>query len=250
MKIKMLGTGGAINDGLPYNAFMAGESFLCETPPDIMISLNRFGYETERIRAIFISHLHLDHCFGLPFLLLDIFFKMSRARAVPQEPLRIFGPSDLEKTAVTLVALGLGKDHPVTGWMEKFVKFIPVDGDSEHALIDGTVSRFYRMKHPFETWGFTVSSGTRTRLFYTADTLWNENIEKVLKLGPENVLIDLNGEPDDPVPVHLSEKELLSKIGEMKITGTRFWGTHLKCEKKKRAGILRYVKPGTVIRIG
>ena len=41
MNIRMLGTGGAINNGLPYNSFIINEDLLIETPPDIMISLFR-----------------------------------------------------------------------------------------------------------------------------------------------------------------------------------------------------------------
>jgi hypothetical protein len=41
MRIKMLGTGGAINDGLPYNSFIVDNTLLVETPPDIMNSLYR-----------------------------------------------------------------------------------------------------------------------------------------------------------------------------------------------------------------
>lgn len=247
MKITILGNGGAINDGLPYNAFISGESFLCEAPPDIMESLNRQDFESERIHTIFISHLHADHCFGLPFLLLDIFFKMAITKTVPLEPIRIFGPHGTAKTAEDLVSIGLGKEHPVMEWMKKNVQFITIDGNTEHCLTGDTVSRFYRMKHPFETWGFTIARGNEVCFAYIADTLWNENIEAVLKLNPRNVLIDLNGEPGDPIPVHLSEKELLGKIKELKTGKTRFWGTHLKRDKKSPGGTLRYVKPGMVI---
>ena len=40
MKIKILGNGGAINDGLPYNSFAINGTLLCETPPDIMLSMD------------------------------------------------------------------------------------------------------------------------------------------------------------------------------------------------------------------
>lgn len=249
MKITILGNGGAINDGLPYNAFMIGESVLCEAPPDIMISLNRFGFDTLRIHTIYLSHLHLDHCFGLPFLLLDIFFKMAKMKTVPLEPIRIFGPRGAEETAKELVMTGLGKEHPLPEWMKANVKFITVSENTEHCMAGETVSRYYRMKHPFETWGFTIARGGDVSFAYIADTLWNECVETVLKSGPRNVLIDLNGEPGDPIPVHLTEKELLVKIRELKIDKSRFWGTHLKHFKKSAYKKLKYVKPGMVIDI-
>ena len=39
MEITILGTGGGVNAGLPYNAFLIDDSFLCETPPDIMLTV-------------------------------------------------------------------------------------------------------------------------------------------------------------------------------------------------------------------
>jgi ribonuclease BN (tRNA processing enzyme) len=74
MKIKILGNGGAINDGLPYNAFVINGTLLCETPPDIMLSINKNFVELSSINTIYISHLHGDHIFGLPFLIISAFF--------------------------------------------------------------------------------------------------------------------------------------------------------------------------------
>ena len=75
MIIKILGNGGAINDGLAYNAFAINGTLLCETPPDIMLSINKNSIDLASIDRIYISHLHGDHIFGLPFLILSAFFE-------------------------------------------------------------------------------------------------------------------------------------------------------------------------------
>jgi len=67
MKIKILGNGGAINDGLPYNAFMVNRTLLCEVPPDIMLSIHKNCIDISLINTIYMPHLHGDHTFGLPF---------------------------------------------------------------------------------------------------------------------------------------------------------------------------------------
>lgn len=36
MRLTILGNGGGISDGLPYNAFLVDDLLLCELPPDIM----------------------------------------------------------------------------------------------------------------------------------------------------------------------------------------------------------------------
>jgi ribonuclease BN (tRNA processing enzyme) len=247
MKITILGNGGAVNDGLPYNAFMIGDEFLCEVPPDIMISLAKYRFGPEKISSIYISHLHADHCFGLPFLVLDIFFRLTKSKTVLPSPIRLYGPTGIAAAVKEIVSKGLGGDHPVMKWMEKNFQFNEVNERTGHSLYGDTVSGFFRMKHPFETWGFTVGSGKDIPFAYVPDTLWNENIEALLRLRPRNVLIDLGGEKDDPAPVHLTENDLLEKVSELKAEGTRFWGTHLKCEKKSRAKELKYVRAGTVI---
>jgi hypothetical protein len=247
MKITMLGNGGAINDGLPYNSFMIGDGFLCEVPPDIMISLRRYRFKPESIRTIYISHLHADHCFGLPFLILDIFFNLAGNRASLPSPIRLFGPSGIGAAVNQLVSLGLGTDHPVMKWMAANIQYNEVNERTGHSLYGDTVSGFFRMNHSFETWGFTIGSGKDIPFVYVPDTLWTGSIEALFRMKPRNVLIDLAGEPDDPAPIHLSEKELLEKTAEMKIEGIRFWGTHLKCDKKSSVKELRYVKAGTVI---
>lgn len=86
MNIRILGNGGAISDGLPYNAFLTDGYFLTETPPDIMGSLYRENAALSGIRTIFISHFHADHYFGFPFLALRLFFNGIT------EPIAIIGP--------------------------------------------------------------------------------------------------------------------------------------------------------------
>jgi ribonuclease BN (tRNA processing enzyme) len=247
MKITILGNGGAINDGLPYNSFLIGGDFLCEVPPDIMISLAKYRVDPEKILTIYISHLHADHCYGLPFLVLDIFFRLAKKRAVLPSPIRLLGPSGIAGAARNIVSTGLGSDHPVMKWMDMNIQYYEVNDHTGHSVYGDTVSGFFRMKHPFETWGFTIGNGKDIPFAYVPDTLWNENIEALFRMKPRNVLIDLGGESDDPAPVHLSEKDLVEKIAELKIEGTRFWGTHLKCEKKSRAKELKYVRAGSVI---
>ena len=41
IKIKILGNGGCLNKGLPYNSFIINDNFIFESPPDIMLSLHK-----------------------------------------------------------------------------------------------------------------------------------------------------------------------------------------------------------------
>ena len=54
--ITILGNGGCLNTGLPYNAFVFNDTLLVEAPPDIMLSLQTVGVALDEIDTIFISH--------------------------------------------------------------------------------------------------------------------------------------------------------------------------------------------------
>ena len=56
-----------------------------------LIALAQQGIEHSSIDAILLTHLHGDHCGGVPFLLIDAMLGAKRTRA-----LTIAGPHDLE----------------------------------------------------------------------------------------------------------------------------------------------------------
>ena len=135
MKIKILGNGGAINDGLPYNAFVLNDTLLCETPPDIMLSINKNFIELSSINTIYISHLHGDHIFGLPFLILSAFF--FHVGTNEKLSFKIVGPEGLEMMTENLVVSAFSSKHPCFKWMKKFCNFLEVDETSRPDLING-----------------------------------------------------------------------------------------------------------------
>ena len=98
-----------------------------------------------------------------------------------------------------------------------------------------------------ETYGLLFLEGTRPVFAYIADTLWSDEVAAMLSRGPDVVLLDLNGEADDPVRVHLSEEDIIDKGLALAGPGTRFYGTHLKTQKTMRHGRIDYARPGMEI---
>ena len=248
MKIKILGNGGGINDGLPYNAFIVNDTLLCETPPDIMLSLHKNAVSLSSIKTIYISHLHGDHTFGLPFLILSAFF--AHLRDNQGSSYTIVGPEGLQKTAENLIvsAFAFTDDHPCLEWMKRFCTFVEIDASSKPTLLEGYCTSVSRLDHFVPTFGFSLTDRDGDLEFaYIADTRWCAAIQHVIERQPKVVLIDLNGQDDDPVPVHLSMQAL--RENALPITGenTIYYGTHLKKEVESPIPCIKCAKPGMVI---
>ncbi|MBN1580426.1 MAG: hypothetical protein JXA89_06965 [Anaerolineae bacterium] len=240
MKIKILGNGGAINDGLSYNAFIVDDVLLCETPPDIMISLHRNAINLTSIRTIYISHLHGDHTFGLPLLLLSAWFLHIQDHR--ESSYTIIGPQGLQKMAENLLVSAFTTDHPCLEWVKQFCTFVEIDGSSKPDLLEGYHASVFRLDHFIPTYGFSLTNQEGVLEFaYVADTLWCAAIQHVLERQPKVVLIDLGGQDDDPA--HLSMKTL--RENALPITGknTTYYGTHLKREFTSST-LFKCAKPG------
>lgn len=95
LRITFVGTGDAFGAGGRFNT-----CFLIDTPDSriavdfgatSLVALNQLGIEHNSIDAIILSHLHGDHCGGVPFLLVDAMLGAKRDR-----PLTIAGPREAE----------------------------------------------------------------------------------------------------------------------------------------------------------
>lgn len=240
MKIRILGNGGALNTGMPYNSFLLDGSLLVETPPDIVLSLQRENVDIGKIREIFISHLHGDHCFGFPFLVLHLFW-IGRGVKLP-EKVRVYCPAAASEALAGLVRTAWSIQHPCIGWMAESIEFIEVSPDVKQEM-GGCEARFYAMEHFSLTYGFMLYRQNRAFFGYSADTVWCGSLESMLAENPRVFLLDLNGQPNDPAPVHVRESDLTAH-GYPRPGGTTFIGTHLKSPADSRVEGLTYAVPG------
>lgn len=231
MKIKVLGNGGAINDGLPYNSFVINDTLLCETPPDIMLSIHKNLIDISSIKTIYISHLHGDHIFGFPFFLLSAFFlHLTTSKRLS---FKIIGPEGLEMMVENLFVSAFTVKHPCYKWMKDFCTFIEINETSNPDLMDGFKTAIFKLDHMVDTYGFSLAHEDNSIDFaYVADTRWCESVHTLLSKKPRAVLIDLNGKEDDPEPIHLSLRDLRQKAIPLTGEDTKYYGTHLKEEFK------------------
>ena len=71
-RIDMLGTGNAfLPHGRHHSFAMFDERHIIDAPPTALAGLRRYGKNVAEIETVFITHVHGDHVFGFPFLLLE-----------------------------------------------------------------------------------------------------------------------------------------------------------------------------------
>lgn len=242
MKIKILGTGGAINNGLPYNSFLIDDDFLIESPPDIMNSLFREGIDRQIISKIYISHFHADHCFGLPFLLLSNFNDKYSTIT------KMIGPEGIEKRVEEMCTLAFGVEHKMQKWIREHIIYQEMENGKTIEIDARYRLTPFKTFHSPETYGFILESeGKKT--VYTADTYWDESLLEYFN-DVDSVLIDLNGEESDEARIHISEHDLEQYVlPHIRGKGIKFYGTHLKQNKISKNKEIRYLVPGDEIEV-
>jgi ribonuclease BN (tRNA processing enzyme) len=96
VKVHILGCGDAFGSGGRNQSgyvIEAGERlFLLDCGPTTLLTMKRMGLDPQRLEAIILSHLHGDHCGGVPFFFLEYLYQKQR-----NEPLQIAGPPGSEE---------------------------------------------------------------------------------------------------------------------------------------------------------
>ena len=246
MKITVLGNGAALNEGLAYNAFLIDDTVLVECPPDIIASLYRENKTPSSIKEIYISHLHADHSFGFPFLILRMFYE-SEKTGTPL-PVKVFVPEEGPRYLADILEKAFSRIHPCNQWAADNCEFVVLH-ESMNTGLAGYNASIFRTEHYEETRGFMLHTGAGPFFAYVPDTKWCEAVKDVFLKKPGAIMIDLGGEEDEPDPIHLRESELITNGILSENTGVMVYGTHVMRKKKSITGLIQYVRAGMEIMI-
>jgi phosphoribosyl 1,2-cyclic phosphodiesterase len=241
LTLTIIGNGGCLNAGLPYNAFLLNDHILVEAPPDIMLSLNTLHLALQPIDTIFISHLHGDHTFGLPFLMIN---KWLASQQQQTTPITIFGPQGIAHYTQHLVEYAFTPAHPCYAWMLQNVTFSTVTNQSEITW-DTLSVRCFGLQHLVETYGFLLTQQQNSLFAYIADTSWCPAVDRILAHNPRTVLMDMNGLNQ----VHIAITDVLAKGLPLTGTQTEYYGTHLAAEFVSPHPAIICAKPGARIEL-
>jgi ribonuclease BN (tRNA processing enzyme) len=171
MKLHILGCGDAFGSGGRNNSGYLVESgaklFLLDCGPTTLLAMKRAGFSPGRLDAVFLSHLHGDHCGGLPFFFIDYLYEHPRLR-----PLHIAGPDGTEERVRGLFQWMFGermepRELPPT-------EFHMLEPEREE-VIDGIGILPFRVPHQVRdvSLGLKITCGGK-RLLYSGDSAWTD----------------------------------------------------------------------------
>ena len=128
-RIEMLGTGNAfLPHGRHHSFALFGRHHIIDAPPTALAGLRRKGIDVASIQTVFITHVHGDHVFGFPFLLLERKYISDREGL---RPLKVVGTPFVKERLTQLCQLAF------PGSLDSMLEHITWVMDDEGALDDG-----------------------------------------------------------------------------------------------------------------
>jgi ribonuclease BN (tRNA processing enzyme) len=173
MKLTVIGSSDAFGSGgrlqTCFHVAHAGGEFLIDCGATSLIGLARQGIDPNRIKTIFVTHLHGDHYSGLVWWLIHAIHVAHRT-----EPLTVVGPEGIEKRFLTTAeALFPGATKTERRFDLRFVTF------KERVPIEMGAVRVtpFEVSHPSGAPPYALRFEVDGRtLAFSGDTEWVENL--------------------------------------------------------------------------
>ena len=176
VSVRFMGSGDSFGSGGRFQTCILvdgiGMRFAIDFGASSLIALQQQGIEHNSIDAILLTHLHGDHCAGVPFMLVDAMLAAKRDR-----PLIIAGPRDLRARMGTIMdALFPGSEVMVP----KFpLDYVELEAGKPNAVGRLSVTP-YAAKHTWQTnpTSLRVEVGDKV-IAYTGDSEWTAEMAEM-----------------------------------------------------------------------
>ena len=204
------GTGGRFNTCFIVD--VEGVRYAIDFGATSLVALNQVGIDHTSIYAVVITHIHADHCSGIPSMLLDSMLGAKRTK-----PLIIAGPRETEarlKEMMESMLPGSGVMVPkfdVT-WVE--MELMKPNAVGEHITVTPYPAYHTAETHPTsircEAGGKVVS--------YTGDSAWTKHIPKIST--DADLFICESYFYEKPIRFHMNYPDVLEHWDEFKAKRT------------------------------
>jgi len=226
--VRFVGSGDSFGSGGRFQTCILvdgpGSRFAIDFGASSLIALAQQGIEHNSIDAILLTHLHGDHCGGVPFLLIDAMLGARRSR-----PLTIAGPRDLPARMDGIREALFPGSHVMTpkfpiGWIE-------MEPGRAHRVLDLVVTP-QQARHTRETnpTALRVEVGGKV-VTYTGDTEWTDEVATAAQGA--DLLIAESYFYDKPVPWHMNYPDITAHA--TRVGARRVILTHMSGEMLARA---------------
>ncbi len=154
--------------------------------------------------AVWISHLHLDHCGGLaPFLFGLRYAPQTRGR---EKPLKIFGCVGVEK-----LLKAIDDSHKYKLFKQPFaleINELSAGIAQQFEILPGLQAEVCATPHRPESLALRLTDKSGTKLVYSSDTGFAEAIAEFAR-GADLLILECSFYRNKPVPTHLELAEAM-----------------------------------------
>jgi ribonuclease BN (tRNA processing enzyme) len=192
LDLLFLGSGNAFGaEGRAFSSVLLNGKYLFDCGPTLLQQLRKASVDHRQVEAVFISHFHADHFFGLPFL-----FLASRYEGRERD-LTIVGPPGIQKRVEELMALGYSHLLDAAGFSLRFVEV----ADGFRGEVCGLSFTAARVDHVEQLTCFAYrAEADGGSVVYSGDTTLCPGLLDLAQ-GANVIVLELSC---DGVPVHLS----------------------------------------------
>jgi ribonuclease BN (tRNA processing enzyme) len=227
-RIRFLGSGDSFGSGGRFQTCILAElgarRLLLDCGASSLIAMRAQHIDPNSVDGIVLTHMHGDHCAGVPFLLMDAMLGSKRASR-----LTIAGPPGLEATLSTLREALFPGSHVMTPKFE--VEYVELAPYSERIVAEATVIAYPAIHTP-ETRPSMVRLAFGGRVVtYTGDTDWSEDL--IIASKDADILISECYFYDKPVKMHMNYVTLKRQMP--RLTAKRIVLTHMSPQMLARA---------------
>jgi ribonuclease BN (tRNA processing enzyme) len=229
VRVRFVGSGDAFGSGGRFQTCIVveapGTRFAIDCGASSLIALAQQGIDPNTLDAVLLSHLHGDHCGGVPFLLMDAMLAARRTR-----PLTVAGPPG---TRARMRAVGDALFPGMHAMRPRFsLEWVELEVGRPNRVLDLTVTA-YPARHTAQTNPLALRVDVADRVVsYTGDGEWTADLAEVGRNA--DLLIAECYFYAKPVPWHLNYPDLARHRADL--GAKRVILTHLSREMLARAG--------------
>ena len=220
-KVTFAGCGDAFGTGGRFNSCFVvdveGLRYAIEFGATSLVALNQVGIDHASIDVFVFTHIHADHCSGIPSMLMDAMLGAKRTK-----PMIIAGPPDTEVRMREMIEVMLPGS---SGMVPKFdLTYVDMKLMKPNRIGDKLVVTPYPAYHTAETNPTSVRCEASGKVVsYTGDSAWTKHMPKVA--GAADLFICESYFHSKPVRFHMNYPDVIEHwddFGAKRIILTHF----------------------------